>query len=151
MRATVLAIIVFATSIRIREAAQLTLTNLTELSDNGNVLAHIHRKSEGRTASLVFLRPEYKTDLNMAIDLMRKHRIVFNASSSTKFEDFRSISTDLNIGKLTSHMLRHQAATDMYNEGKPVEYIKQFMNHKHTKSTQEYLQKYAIVPSFAKN
>lgn len=149
IRATVLSIIINATALRIGEASQLSVADLENLIKNNHVTVRISRKADNRKYSNIYLRSECNDDLILAIELMKKHPKLFSTrhwDSSTKFSDFESLKEKLNENTFTSRMLRHQAASEMYNQGKPLAYIGQFMNHKHLKSTNHYIQKYAIIP-----
>ncbi|WP_353892256.1 tyrosine-type recombinase/integrase [Proteinivorax hydrogeniformans] len=50
---------------------------------------------------------------------------------------FKKISEDLGI-KLTPHMLRHTRATAQYEQGAPINYIKNFLGHKSISTTLIY-------------
>nr|AYU75258.1 very late expression factor 1 [Spodoptera littoralis nucleopolyhedrovirus] len=149
IRGAIVFCIMLGTGMRINEARQLTVDDVSKLIKRGEVKSNIHLKR--KDANFNFIKVIDKKSLQLAKEIYSKNPSILKISknTSTPFKDFKRLLDEagVEVDKPRSNMIRHYLTSNMYNDGMSLRKVSQMMNHNSVSSTKHYLNKFHIGPT----
>nr|WOC30933.1 Very late expression factor 1 [Spodoptera litura nucleopolyhedrovirus] len=149
IRGAIVFCIMLGTGMRINEARQLTVDDVSKLIKRGEVKSNIHLKR--KDANFNFIKVIDKKSLQLAKEIYLKNPSILKISknTSTPFKDFKRLLDEagVEVDKPRSNMIRHYLTSNMYNDGMSLRKVSQMMNHNSVSSTKHYLNKFHIGPT----
>jgi len=146
---TIVFCIMLGTGMRINEARQLSVDDVSKLIKKGEVKSSIHLKK--KNSNFNFIKVINKKPLELAKEIYVKNPSILKISknTSTPFKDFKRLLEEagVDVDKPRSNMIRHYLTSNMYNDGMSLRKVSQMMNHNSVSSTKHYLNKFHIGPT----
>ncbi|AXU41522.1 VLF-1 [Alphabaculovirus altermyunipunctae] len=149
IRGAIVFCIMLGTGMRINEARQLSVDDVSKLIKKGEVKSSIHLKK--KNSNFNFIKVINKKPLELAKEIYVKNPSILKISknTSTPFKDFKRLLEEagVDVDKPRSNMIRHYLTSNMYNDGMSLRKVSQMMNHNSVSSTKHYLNKFHIGPT----
>ncbi|AAR28853.1 vlf-1 [Leucania separata nucleopolyhedrovirus] len=153
IRGAIVFCIMLGTGMRINEARQLNVDDVSKLIKKGEVKSSIHLKK--KNSNFNFIKVINKKPLELAKEIYVKNPSILKISknTSTPFKDFKRLLEEagVDVDKPRSNMIRHYLTSNMYNDGMSLRKVSQMMNHNSVSSTKHYLNKFHIGPTLNRN
>ncbi|BBD50533.1 very-late factor 1 [Samia cynthia nucleopolyhedrovirus] len=145
IRGAIVFCIMLGTGMRINEARQLSVDDLTALIKRGKLRSNTidlkRKRNRSNTLNMIKTKP-----LELAREIYARNPTVLQISknTSTPFKDFRRLLDEAGVEmeRPRSNMIRHYLSSNLYNSGVPLQKVARLMNHESPASTRPYLNKY---------
>ncbi|AUA60299.1 VLF-1 [Operophtera brumata nucleopolyhedrovirus] len=151
IRGGIVFLIMLGTGMRINEARQLTLEDVTKLIKYGEVKSSIRLKRKNSNFSFIKLLNKKPLELAREIYAKNPNILKISKTTSTPFKDFKRLLEEagVEVEKPRSNMIRHYLTSNMYNEGLSLRKVSEMMNHNSVSSTKHYLNKFHRGPAMS--
>lgn len=134
IRAQLIILLFIETGVRLHELLNIKIKDIN-LND-----CNIHlRITKNKKDRFIFFTTNTRNILKKFIKGLEKNDLLFNITYSSLYRIFKKIKIELNIKKLSPHILRHTFATSLLNNNINIYTLKNLLGHNNLTTTQIYL------------